>query len=160
MIGKVTVLEPDEYQAWLSGGAGEGSLADQGQKLFQDLACVNCHHTDGRGRGPALEKVFGTTVVLEDGSKVVADEQYLRESILSPQAKIVEGFQPIMPTFQGLVTEDQLLQLIEYIKSAGQENQQGQGGAATNPAARPATGKKGITNPPQVPQANTAPGRR
>jgi cytochrome c oxidase subunit 2 len=159
MIGKVYVMEPDKYQAWLSGGGGEGSLADQGSKLFQDLACVNCHRTDGRGRGPALEKIFGTTVVLEDGSKAIADEQYLRESILSPQAKIVEGFQPIMPTFQGLVTEDQLLQLIEYIKSAGQE-QQGPTAPGTNPAARPATGKKGITNPPQVPRASTAPGKR
>jgi cytochrome c oxidase subunit 2 len=156
MIGSVYVMEPTEYQAWLAGGSGEGTMADQGERLFQDLACANCHNPNGRGRGPALEGVAGTVVELEDGSKVTADDQYLRESILSPQAKIVSGYQPIMPTFQGLVTEDQLLQLIEYIKSAGQENQ----AAPVNPAARPSTNKKGVTNPPQVPQANTAPSKR
>ena len=126
MIGWVYVMEPREYQAWLGGGASEGSLAESGQQLFQDLACTNCHRTDGRGRGPKLEGIFGTTVDLEDGTKVTVDEAYLRESILAPQAKIVDGYQPIMPTFQGLVTEDQLLQLIEYIKSTGQPRSSGQ----------------------------------
>ena len=117
MIGWVYVMEPTEYQAWLSGGSGEGSLASRGDKLFQDLACTNCHKADGSGRGPTLEDLFGKTIELEGGTKVTVDEAYLRESILSPQAKIARGYQPIMPTFQGLVTEDQLLQLIEYIKS-------------------------------------------
>ena len=119
MIGWVTVMEPPDYQAWLSGGTGEGSLASRGDKLFQDLACANCHKSDGSGRGPSLEGIFGTTVEIDGGRKVVVDDEYLRESILSPQAKIVKGYQPIMPTFQGLVTEDQLLQLIEHIKSSG-----------------------------------------
>lgn len=119
MIGWVYVMEPAEYEAWLSGGAGEGSLAARGDKLFQDLACTNCHKADGSGRGPSLQGLYGQTVELEGGQKVVVDDDYLRASILSPQAKIVKGYQPIMPTFQGLVTEDQLLQLIEYIKSIG-----------------------------------------
>src|SRR6266478_3552395 len=119
MIGWVYVMDPPEYQAWLSGGAGEGSLASRGAKLFQDLACANCHKSDGSGRGPSFEGLYGKTVELESGAKVVADDEYIRESILSPQAKVVKGYQPIMPTFQGLVTEDQLLQLIEYIKSTG-----------------------------------------
>jgi cytochrome c oxidase subunit 2 len=123
MIGWVYVMEPTEYEAWLSGGSGEGTLAERGDKLFKDLACSNCHHPDGSGRGPSLEGLFGTTVELEDGTKVTADEDYLRESILKPQAKVVKGYKPIMPTFQGLVTEDQLLQLIEYIKSTGKKNQ-------------------------------------
>jgi cytochrome c oxidase subunit 2 len=117
MIGWVHVMDPPEYQAWLSGGSGEGSLASQGEKLFQSLACANCHKTDGTGRCPVLEGIYGKTVELEGGQKVTVDDQYLRESILHPQAKIVAGYQPIMPTFQGWVTEDQLLQLIEYIKS-------------------------------------------
>jgi cytochrome c oxidase subunit 2 len=121
MIGWVYVMDPPEYQAWLSGGAGEGSLASRGAKLFQDLACANCHKTDGSGRGPSFEGLFGSTIELEGKQKTTVDETYLRESILTPQAKIVAGYQPIMPTFQGLVTEDQLLQLIEYIKSTGKK---------------------------------------
>jgi len=121
MIGWVYVMEPADYQAWLSGGAGEGSLASRGEQLFQSLACINCHKEDGSGRGPMLVDLFGKTVEIEGGKPVVVDEAYLRESILTPQAKIAKGFQPIMPTFQGLVTEDQLLQLIEYIKSKGKK---------------------------------------
>lgn len=116
MIGWVYVMEPQDYQAWLSGGA-TGSLASSGERLFHDLACVNCHHLDDQGRCPNLRNLYGSQVPLSDGTKVVADEEYLRESILNPSVKIVAGFQPIMPTFQGLVTEEGVLQLVEYIKS-------------------------------------------
>ncbi len=117
MIGEVVVMEPSEYQVWLSGGAPEGSLASAGEKLFQDLACVTCHRPDSQGRGPLLQGLFGKTVALANGATVAADESYIRESILNPGAKITAGFQPIMPTFQGLVSEEQLLALVEYIKS-------------------------------------------
>ena len=117
MTGEVIVMEPTEYQAWLSGGSGEGSLASGGEKLFQDLACNTCHRPDAQGRGPVLQGLFGRTINLDGGGSAVADEAYLRESILNPSAKITEGFQPIMPAFQGLVSEEQLLQLIEYVKS-------------------------------------------
>jgi cytochrome c oxidase subunit 2 len=117
MIGQVSVLEPAEYQAWLSGGEAEGSLASAGERLFADLACNTCHRRDARGRGPMLEGVFGHPVQLLDGTVVTADENYLRESILQPAAKVAAGFQPVMPAFQGLVTEEQLLALIEYVKS-------------------------------------------
>jgi cytochrome c oxidase subunit 2 len=117
MTGTVVVMEPSEYQAWLSGGEAEGSLAAAGEKLFQDLACVTCHRADAQGRGPVLQGLFGKTVRLQSGETIVADESYLRESILHPNAKVTAGFQPIMPAFQGLISEDQLLQLIEYIKS-------------------------------------------
>jgi cytochrome c oxidase subunit 2 len=133
MIGWVYVMDPPEYQSWLSGGSGEGSLASRGAKLFQDLACTNCHKSDGSGRGPVLEGLFGKTIELEGGEKITVEEAYLRESILRPQAKIALGFQPIMPTFQGLVTEDQLLQLIEYIKSTGKKEE-----PATKPAGKKA----------------------
>jgi len=117
MIGEVIVMDPAEYQTWLSGGAQEGSLASAGEKLFQDLACNTCHRPDAQGRGPVLQGLFGKTVTLQSGETNVVDEAYVRESILNPSAKVASGFQPIMPTFQGLVTEEQLLALIEYVKS-------------------------------------------
>jgi len=117
MIGQIVVMEPSEYQAWLSGGGPEGSLASAGEKLFADLACNTCHRPDAQGRGPVLQGLFGKTVTLQSGETAVVDEAYVRESILLPSAKIAAGYQPIMPTFQGLVTEEQLLELIEYVKS-------------------------------------------
>jgi cytochrome c oxidase subunit 2 len=117
MIGQVIVMEPSDYQSWLSGGAPEGSLASAGEKLFQDLACNTCHRPDAQGRGPILHGLFGTTVALQNGDTNIVDEAYVRESILNPSAKVAAGFQPIMPTFQGLVTEEQLLELIEYVKA-------------------------------------------
>jgi cytochrome c oxidase subunit 2 len=119
MIGWVYVMEPQDYQTWLSGGATTGSLAENGQKLFQELACANCHKDDGTGRCPKLVGLFGTSVPLTGGGSVKADEAYIRESILNPSAKVVSGYQPVMPTFQGLVTEENVLQLIEYVKSIG-----------------------------------------
>jgi cytochrome c oxidase subunit 2 len=117
MTGQVVVMEPADYQDWLSGGAGQGSLASAGEKLFNDLACNTCHRPDSQGRGPVLNGLFGKTVSLVGGGMLTADEGYIRESILNPSAKITAGFQPIMPTFQGLVTEEQLLELVEYVKS-------------------------------------------
>src|SRR5262245_8699645 len=117
MIGEVVVMDSTEYQSWLSGGGPEGSLAEGGAKLFASLACNTCHRPDAQGRGPVLEGLFGKTVTLQSGEQVAVDEAYVRESILNPSAKVAAGFQPIMPTFQGLVTEEQLLELIEYVKS-------------------------------------------
>jgi cytochrome c oxidase subunit 2 len=119
MTGWIVAMEPTDFQAWLSGGAAEGTLASRGEKLFQDLACHTCHQGDVQGRGPVLDGLFGKTVQLQGGATVVADENYIRESIVDPQAKIVDGFQPLMPTFQGLISEEGLLQLIAYIKSLG-----------------------------------------
>ena len=117
MIGWIDVMEPADFQAWLSGGAASESLASAGAKLFQRHACNTCHRQDSLARGPNLQGLFGKPVQLADGRSVVADESYLRESILTPNAKIVAGFQPIMPTFQGLVSEEELLQLVAYVKS-------------------------------------------
>jgi cytochrome c oxidase subunit II len=117
MIGEVVVMEANEYQEWLSGGAPEGSLASAGEKAFADLACNNCHRPDSGGRGPVLNGLFGKTITTEAGEMVLVDEAYIRESILNPSAKIAAGYQPIMPTFQGLVTEEGLLELIEYVKA-------------------------------------------
>jgi cytochrome c oxidase subunit 2 len=114
MKGEVIVMEPTEYEQWLSGGIRGGTMAQAGAKLYDQLACITCH---GTGRGPSLNGIYGKPVKLTDGSTVVADDAYLRESVLYPSAKIVEGYTPIMPTFKGQVTEEQLLQLIAYIKS-------------------------------------------
>ncbi len=120
MIGEVIVMEPTAYQAWLAGGGATGSLASNGQQLFQQLGCATCHRFDTQGRGPNLTGVFGKPVLLEDGRTVVADENYIRESILVPTAKIVSGFKPIMPSFQGQVSEENLMALVAYVKSLAQ----------------------------------------
>jgi cytochrome c oxidase subunit II len=123
MIGRIVVLEPAEYQAWLSGAAIDGGaggavpVATSGQGLFERLGCATCHRGESGALGPALTTVFGSRVRLQDGGTVTADENYLRESILNPQAKIVAGYQPVMPTFKGQVSEEDLLQLITYIKT-------------------------------------------
>jgi cytochrome c oxidase subunit II len=117
MGGWVTVMEPAEYAAWLSGESGDVNPVSAGERLFTQLACVTCHLANGTGRAPSLNGVFGANVLLADGSIVVADEAYIRESILQPKAKIVAGYQPVMPTFQGLVTEEQIMNLTAYIKS-------------------------------------------
>ena len=123
MIGQVVVMEPDEFQSWLSGGEAEGSLASEGARLFADLACNTCHRPEAQGRGPMLNGLFGKSVQLEGGATVVADEAYIRESIVNPSARITANFQPIMPTYQGVVSEDGLLQLIEFVKSLGRSGE-------------------------------------
>ncbi len=129
MIGWIYVMEPRDYEDWLTGGAANGTLAENGEKLFRDLACNNCHKADGSGRCPSLVGLFGKTVQLSGGGTVKADEGYIRESILQPAAKVVAGYQPLMPTFQGLVTEEGVLQLVEYVKSL-----QAKPAAETSPA--------------------------
>ncbi len=124
MVGWVTVQEPSDFSDWLTGRA-EGSLALQGRKLFLKLQCVTCHSADAKARAPVLEGLFGQTVVLQDGRRVVADEAYLRESILNPRAKIVAGWEPIMPTFDGqladpsedLTQEEALIRLLAFLKA-------------------------------------------
>lgn len=122
MIGDVVVMTPDDYEAWLASGKAEGSLAASGEKLFQQLGCATCHRGDAGARGPNLMGLYGRSVRLKDDRTVVADDNYIRESILNPNAKIVSGFEPIMPTFQGAVKEDDLVQLIAYIKSMPSED--------------------------------------
>jgi cytochrome c oxidase subunit II len=142
MIGWVEVMEPTEYQRWLAGGA-EGSMASQGEKLFQKFACDTCHTNDATGRGPVLAGLFGAQRPLADNSIVRVDENYVRESILNPRAKVAAGFQPIMPTFQGQVSEEDLLKLLAYIKSmtkpsvapAGSPARAAGGGGATPTSA-------------------------
>jgi cytochrome c oxidase subunit 2 len=116
MVGSIVVLEPAQYETWMNGGS-TGPLSATGEKIFAELGCSTCHRSDTQGRGPNLHGVFGKPVQLEDGRTVTADENYLRECILDPGTKRVKGFQPIMPTFQGLVSEEQVNALVAYIKS-------------------------------------------
>ena len=117
MIGQVIAMEPQDYEAWLAGGRSTGTAVENGERLFNSYQCATCHKTDSTGRGPSLVGVYGSTVELTSGSTVVADENYLRESIMNSQARVVKGYQPIMPAFQGMVNEEDLMQLIAYIKS-------------------------------------------
>jgi len=118
MIGSVVALEPAAFEQWLAGGATQ-SPAQRGLKLFQDLGCETCHRADALARAPDLTGLFGRHVRLQNGAVVTADEAYVRESILDPAAKVVQGYEPIMPTFRGLVTEEGIVDLIEYLKSLG-----------------------------------------
>jgi cytochrome c oxidase subunit 2 len=129
MVGSIIVQEPAQYEAWMNGNSN-GPLSGSGEKIFAELGCATCHRSDIQGRGPNLEGVFGKPVQLEDGRTLTADENYLRESILDPGSKRLKGFQPIMPTFQGLVSEEQLNALVAYIKSISLSNPMG--GAKTS----------------------------
>jgi cytochrome c oxidase subunit 2 len=118
MTGSVIVMAPDEYESWLAGSQVNESPVKAGQRLFEELRCASCHQPDGAtARCPPVAGLYGRDVTLTGGTKVTADENYLRESILRPGAKVVTGYEPLMPSFDGQVDEEQLLQLIAYIKS-------------------------------------------
>lgn len=130
MIGKVHVLEPAAFQEWLAGGPALQNPVEAGARLFIDFNCVTCHKTDDNGRGPILAGLYGGTVKLTSGESVTVDDAYIRESIMSPAAKVVEGYQPVMPTYQGQVSEENVLALIAYIQSI-----KGNATAAEGPSA-------------------------
>ncbi|GMU93668.1 MAG: cytochrome c oxidase subunit 2 [Candidatus Hydrogenedentota bacterium] len=124
MIGSVYVMSPEKYQAWLAGLDTGVPTATAGEKLFTKLGCVTCHEGT-TPRGPSLKGVYGTERPLQDGSTVVADEEYLRESILNSQAKLVAGYPPLMPMFKNQIKEQDLMTLITYIKSLKGDNKGG-----------------------------------
>jgi cytochrome c oxidase subunit 2 len=115
MIGKVVVMEPAKYEAWLTGAAagGDEPLDRAGARLFTQYACHTCHGQ----QAPTMAGLYGSQRQLADGTSVVADDAYLRESILNSPAKLVAGYPPLMPSYRGQLSEEQLVQLIEYIKS-------------------------------------------
>jgi cytochrome c oxidase subunit 2 len=138
MGGWVTVMDPPEYAAWLSGASGaDADPVVAGGKLFTEKACITCHIGNGTGRAPSLNGLYSGQVGLADGATVTADDAYIRESILVPNAKIVRGYQPVMPAFQGQLTEEQIIALTAYIKSL-----QSQPVPAAGAGVLPATGKK------------------
>ncbi len=141
MVGDVIVMNPADYQDWVATRA-EGSLGQQGEKIFQQLGCNTCHRSDSQARGPNLAGLYGNPVKLKDGSTVIADEGYIRESVVNPNAKIVAGFDSIMPTFQGQINEDDMLALVYYIKSL--HSQEPGGPVKTSPNSTEVPG----ANPP------------
>jgi cytochrome c oxidase subunit II len=131
----------------LSGNTGNVTPAAAGQQLYQTLGCASCQGANGEGgSGPTLEGIFGNVQQLESGGSVRVDEAYLRESVTNPQAKLVAGFGPIMPTFQGQVSEDQLVQLIAYIKSLHAIGQTPTTAASPAPAANATPGSSPTRN--------------
>jgi len=144
MIGWVYAMKPADYQAWLAGGTPGETLASAGAKLFVQQACNTCHGEQKGARGPSLSGIFGRQVHLQNGQTIIADESYIRESITNPQAKLVAGYPPIMPTFQGLISEEGLLQLIAYVKSLSPN---ASAGGAPAPAAGPSVAAPGAAGP-------------
>ena len=117
MIGEVDVLTPDNYKKWLADSTSGVSLAQNGERLFASLSCNACHNGQPDSRGPSLADVYGSKLTLSTGQPVLVDEAYLRQAILNPSAHITQGYAPIMPTYQGQVSEEGLISLVEYIKN-------------------------------------------
>jgi cytochrome c oxidase subunit 2 len=116
MIGEVTVLTPEDYQRWTQGSTSGMSLAQNGERLFASMGCNACHSGSAVARGPNLAGVYGSKLQLTNGSEVLVNEAYLRDAILNPSQHVTAGYTPIMPTYQGQVSEDGLIDLVEYIK--------------------------------------------
>src|ERR1700733_1591141 len=140
MVGGVTIMQPADYETCLAGAGSSGTLAQQGERLFEQLGCSGCHLVDRQGRGPMLRGMYGSRVQLANGQTVQADDAYIRESILNPNAKLAAGFGPnVMPSFQGQISEEGILHLVVYIKSLAVTNAPGAPAASLQPAliARP-----------------------
>ncbi len=135
MGGDIVVMKPEDYALWMAGGSST-PLAENGRALFSSLGCSTCHRSDVKGRGPDLAGIYDKPVQLDDGRTVIADDNYVRESILDPTAKIVSGFKPVMPAFQGIVTDEQLNALVAYVKSLSQPAQ-GSAALQNAPATSP-----------------------
>jgi cytochrome c oxidase subunit II len=148
MVGWINVMEQRDFDNWLSGTTSGQSPVEMGRDLFENkLGCASCHAGGAQQRGAVLEGIYNKDVRLVGGAVVKADDQYLRNSILNPGAQIVEGYQPIMPTFKGQVTEEQLNALVAYIKSLSPNA----GGSTSAPATAPAAA---TASTPVAPAAN------
>ncbi len=117
MRGRVVVMTPDEYEVWLTRGSPAPPLAEAGERLFRALGCSGCHVGNSIVRAPPLEALYGRPVPLQNGTVAIADEAYIRDSILLPQRDVAGGYEPLMPSYQGQISEEQLFELIAYIKS-------------------------------------------
>jgi cytochrome c oxidase subunit II len=133
MVGTLYVMEPGKYREWLEGQPADDPPRVAGEKLFAQYGCVTCHAT----RGPTMAGLYGRRVQLEGGKTVLADENYLRESILYPSAKVTAGYPPIMPSFKGQLTEEQVMELVAYIKSLAGATSEKYELPAVGPATQP-----------------------
>jgi len=119
MIGWVTVMKPEDYAGWLRSNATPESSAVAGRRLFSQFGCEGCHAPDGAGKGPSLTGIFGKTAALENGETRTVDEGFIRQMIVNPASLPVSNYPQIMPTFSGQLDEEQIMQLVAYIKSLG-----------------------------------------
>jgi cytochrome c oxidase subunit 2 len=167
MGGWIYVMEQKDFDSWLGGNASQGTPVEIGKDLFQNkLGCASCHAGGPGQRGAPLENIFGKPVKLVGGQTVTVDDNYIRNSILNPSSQVVEGYQPIMPTFKGQVTEEQLNGLVAYIKSlSGVTAGSTTGTTTTNAASTSTTGgsnsNAAATNsmtPPRADRGNPNPG--
>ncbi len=117
MIGDVVVLTPEDYKKWLDSSTSGNSLAQDGERLFASLSCNACHNARPDARGPSLASVYGSHLTLSTGRAITADDAYLRAAILNPSENITQGYAPIMPTYQGRISEEGVIALVEYIKN-------------------------------------------
>jgi cytochrome c oxidase subunit 2 len=144
MIGDVVVMTPDDFKKWLEGSTSGNSLAQDGERLFASLSCNACHNTRPDSRGPSLANVYDSRLTLSTGEIITADDAYLRQAILNPSQHITQGYAPIMPTYQGQVSEEGVIALVEYIKNLDSDYRVQQTLNTTdlvpeNPGAKPAT---------------------
>ncbi len=164
MIGDIVAMTPDDYQKWAAGSTSGASLAQNGERLFASLGCISCHSGAASARGPNLAQIYGSRVQLSDGSTVTANDAFLRESILNPSTRVISGYAPIMPTYQGQVSEEGLIDLVEYIKSLNSTNRiqqtstvkeiaSGQAGAPNTGASMPAMNGMGQSGPAKAGKA-------
>ncbi len=117
MIGDIVVMTPDDFKKWLDSSTSGSSLAQNGERLFASLSCNACHNSTPQARGPNLAGVYGSRLTLANGQSVTADEAFLRQAILNPSEHVTQGYAPIMPTYQGQISEDGVIALVEYIKN-------------------------------------------
>jgi cytochrome c oxidase subunit 2 len=122
MRGRVIVMKPDDYQKWLNAGSPNSSTIQAGERLFRDLGCSGCHMSPSVVKAPPLENLYGRPVPLQDGRVIRADDRYIHDSILLPQSEIAAGYAPVMPSFKGQVSEEQVFELIAYIKTLNRGN--------------------------------------
>jgi len=122
MRGRIIVMEPEDFAAWLAAGPATQSIAEEGEALFRSLGCSGCHGPNSAIRAPDLHNVYGHPVALQDGTVRIADQQYIRDSILQPERDVAAGYEPVMPSFADLVSEDELMKLVTYVKSLATEH--------------------------------------
>jgi cytochrome c oxidase subunit 2 len=142
MIGTITAMSPDDYKKWTEESTSGTSLAQNGERLFASMGCNACHSGTAAARGPSLAGVYGSTLQLTNGSSVLVNEAYLRDAILNPSQHVTSGFAPIMPTYQGQISEDGLIDLVEYLKglNSNYRVQQTMTTSQSDQAAPPASG--------------------
>jgi cytochrome c oxidase subunit 2 len=156
MTGDIVVMTPEDFRKWLASSTSGASLAQNGERLFASLSCAACHNARPDARGPNLAGVYGAKLPLASGGTVTADDAYLREAILNPSQHVTQGYAPIMPTYQGQISEEGVIALLEYIKNLDSDYRVQQtlnttdmppGSEGTAPAAAKAPASKGTVKP-------------